>query len=120
MTDIGGDAYRDSPVRRYVITGGRTQPSRVLRWETLLLAVPGAALSPTAPPEARELVALCREPLAVVEAAAYLNLPVSVVVIVAADLIESAHVRLFVSEPPVSDRPDPVLLEKVLSGLRRL
>ncbi len=111
--------YRDRPLRPYVLTGGRAQPSR--NWigvDTLLLASPGAGPLPvTAGRQEIALLRLCGGLLSVAEAAAHLDLPVSVVKVLASDLMDSGHLR---TRSRVSSAPDLALLEEVLSGLRGL
>ncbi|WP_024875185.1 DUF742 domain-containing protein [Saccharomonospora piscinae] len=117
---MGSPDYRDRPVRPYVITGGRAHPTRnTLRPETLLVANPEAALPVSAGREKRSLVDLCRGLLSVAEAAAHLGLPVSVVVVLASDLIDTGHLVVR-SAPQRLVMPDLDLLEKVLNGLRKL
>lgn len=111
--------YRDYPVRRYVVTGGRAHPSRnTLRPETLLIAAPGARLSATAGRAQRELLELCRGVLSVAEAAAHLFQPVSVTLVLASDLIDSG--QLSIQSLPSGGLPDTEMLEKLLAGLKKL
>ena len=111
--------YRDRPVRTYVLTGGRTAPTRnTIRPETLVIATsPGKPLPISAGRTERALLGMCRSLLSLAEAAAYLELPVSVVMIVASDLVDSGH--LSVRTPggtPVSRE----VLKELLRGLRKL
>jgi hypothetical protein len=119
------------PVPSYVVTGGRARPTRnTMRPETLLVAVgDGKQLPVTASSEKRALLKMCRGLLSLVEAAAYLQLPVSVAVVVACDLVDDGFLRVsgeFSSgtDSPLPDtrpgRPDLDLLEEVLHGLRKL
>lgn len=103
-------------VRAYVRTGGRSRASRQLDLVTLVVAAreptPGSA------PDAARVLGVCRRgALSLAEIAAYLDLPPSVVKIVAADLLDSGHL---VSPTPVEVVPDAALLEEVLNGLRAL
>src|ERR1700760_1705580 len=115
----GTGEYRDRPVRPYVLTGGRTVPSRnTVRPETLVIAAsPGKALPVSAGRTERALLGMCRRLLSLAEAAAYLELPVSVVVVVASDLVDSGH--LSVRTPAVAPVSREVL-EELLHGLRKL
>lgn len=110
--------YRDRPVRPYVLTGGRTVPTRnTIRPETLVVAAPGRPLPVSASRTERALLGMCRRLLSLAEAAAHLELPVSVVVVVASDLVDSGH--LAVRTPagvPVSRN----ILQELLDGLRKL
>lgn len=119
------------PVPSYVVTGGRARPTRnTMRPETLLVAVgDGKPLPVTASSEKRALLKMCRRLLSLVEAAAYLRLPVSVAVVVACDLVDEGFLRVSGEFPSAADstwpdtrpgRPDLDLLEEVLHGLRKL
>lgn len=117
----GDDGYWDRPVRRYVVTGGRARASRnTLRPETLLAARTGRPLPVSASSEERELLAMCRHLLSLAEAAAHLCLPVSVVRVLAADLVDAGHLIARSGIRPAGGRPDRQLLLEVLDGLRKL
>jgi hypothetical protein len=124
----GFDEFPDPrPVPSYVVTGGRARPTRnTMRPETLLVATAdGRQLPVTASSETRALLKMCRRLLSLVEAAAYLRLPVSVVVVVACDLVDEGFLRVSGEFPSGAGRarpgrPDLDLLEEVLHGLRRL
>ena len=119
------------PVPSYVVTGGRARPTRnTIRPETLLVAVgDGKQLPVTASSEKRALLKMCHRLLSLVEAAAYLRLPVSVAVVVACDLVDEGFLRVSGEFPSGTDRPGPEarpgrpaldLLEEVLRGLHKL
>ncbi|MBH1935307.1 DUF742 domain-containing protein [Streptomyces sp. AV19] len=109
------------PVRPYVITGGRTAPSRdSLALETLVMATGGSTFPPPdLTPEAAEILGLCVQLLSVAEVAAHLRQPVAVVKVLLGDLLDAG---LVLTRPPVTaaDRHDPSLLKEVLDGLRQL
>lgn len=111
--------YRDQPVRPYVLTGGRATPSRsAIRPETLVVAAEqGRPLPVSAGRTERALLGVCRRLLSLAEAAAYLGLPVSVVVIVASDLVDSGHLSVRV---PAAAPVDINVLQELLNGLRKL
>lgn len=111
--------YRDHPVRPYVLTSGRAYPSRnTIRPETLLVVDPDAPPPVSATSEHRALLDMCRGVLSLAEAAVYLRLPVSLVVVIASDLVDTGH--LSIRSPMRHSLPSTELLEKVLDGLRRL
>jgi hypothetical protein len=130
----GRDEYHDRPVRLYVVTGGRARPSRnTIRPETLLIATGADRQLPvSASSEERELLRMCSRLLSLIEAAVHLELPVSVVSVVASDLIDAGYLTVRgSSEEPTSGaqagsaefapaRPDRELLQEVLDGLRKL
>jgi Protein of unknown function (DUF742) len=111
--------YRDRPVRSYVLTGGRTVPTRnTIRPETLVVAaVPGNPLPVSAGRTERALLAMCRSLLSLAEAAAHLELPVSVVLVVASDLVDSGHL---VVRTPAAAPVSHEVLKELLHGLRKL
>lgn len=127
------DEYHDRPVRPYVVTRGRVRPSRnFIRPETLLIATDaGKPLPVSASTEERALLRMCRRLLSLVEAAVHLQLPVSVVSVVASDLIDAGFLAMRASADelpsaargrigaPASARPDRQLLQEVLDGLRK-
>jgi hypothetical protein len=114
------DHYSDHPVRPYVWTSGRAHPSRnTIRPETLLLVDPDLPPPVSASRQQRGLLEMCRGVLSLAEAAAHLRQPVSLVVVIASDLVDSGHLSIRSALPRFS-RPDHDLLEKVLNGLRKL
>ena len=131
-------SYHDRPVRPYVVTRGRVRPTRnTIRPETLLIATDAdRPLPASASSEERALLRMCRRLLSLVEAAVYLQLPVSVVSVVACDLIAEGFMAMRASSEELvpggagarsggpggsrSARPDVQLLQDVLNGLRKL
>ena len=111
--------YRDRPVRPYVLTGGRAVPTRnTIRPETLVIAAsPGQPLPVSAGRMERALLGMCRSLLSLAEAAAHLELPVNVVLVVASDLVDSGHL---VVRTPAGSRVSREVLEELLNGLRKL
>ncbi|KND46233.1 MULTISPECIES: DUF742 domain-containing protein [Streptomyces] len=105
-------------VRSYVVTGGRSHPTRnTLDLVTLLIAtgdLPLAGLTP----EKRRVAELCRPgALSLAEVAGLLSLPVSVTKVLVADLMDSGH--LVTRAPVPAARPsDAGILQEVLDGLR--
>jgi hypothetical protein len=109
---------RDSGlVRAYVMTGGVSRPTRELDLVTLLVARDTELHGLT--PEQRRVMRQCSAhgALSVAEIAAYLDLPPSVVTILACGLIDSGHLAI---PAPVTEIPDIDLLREVLRGLRQL
>ncbi len=120
MSGPDGD-YSARPLRPYVITRGRSRPTRnTVGVETLLITVdPARELPVTATREERALVRMCEHLLSLVEASAHLELPVSLVTILASDLIDTGYLSAR-SGVPQPGRPDSQLLQEVLNGLRRI
>ncbi|MFE9833868.1 DUF742 domain-containing protein [Streptomyces sp. NPDC005551] len=105
-------------VRVYVVTDGRAHPTRnTLEPGTLLVGAYDPPPGPLSPEKCR-LVELCGPgALSVAEAAAHLELPVSVTKVLAADLVDSGH--LVTRAPvPAARPPDPGVLQEVLDALR--
>ncbi|WP_046508797.1 MULTISPECIES: DUF742 domain-containing protein [Streptomyces] len=122
MTGPGNEGeYGSGALRPYVITRGRSRPSRnTVGVETLLIAAdPPCELPVSATREERALVRMCERLLSLVEASAHLELPVSLVKVLASDLVDSGHLSAR-SGVPQAVQPDPQLLQEVLDGLRRL
>jgi hypothetical protein len=113
------DDYRDHPVRPYILTSGRAHPTRnTIRPETLLVVDPDAPRPVATTREQRELLEICGGMLSLAEVAAHLRLPVSLVVVLASDLVDSGH--LSIRSAPRHTPPSAELMEKVLDGLRKL
>ncbi|GII75020.1 hypothetical protein Sru01_00020 [Sphaerisporangium rufum] len=118
---LGGDGSEDEPLfRPYAVTGGRTEPGYHLAMETLVSSAPimGDDLSLlTAEQEA--IIVLCRSVRSVAEVSALLRVPLGVARVLIADMADEGLVRLH-SPQLEQGKPDNDLLERVLSGLRRL
>ncbi|MEU5532369.1 DUF742 domain-containing protein [Streptomyces sp. NPDC020362] len=130
----GGDR-KPARVRPYSLTGGRTRFGHVLLVETFVgstagtaaLQAPGARKELTSAPlsrvmpEMRAIVELCRRMRTVAEIAALLRMPLGVVRVLLSDLADQGKIRVYgTGTGHGTGRPDRVLLERVLSGLRRL
>ncbi|MFS4095798.1 DUF742 domain-containing protein [Streptomyces sp. AF1A] len=127
----GGDR-KPARVRPYSLTGGRTRFGYVLLVETFVAST--AALDAaeerreltSAPltrvmPEMRAIVELCRRMRTVAEIAALLKMPLGVVRVLLSDLADQGKIRVYgTGTGHGTGRPDRALLERVLSGLRRL
>jgi len=74
----------------------------------------------TLTPEQAGMLNLCRDAqLSVAELAARSDLPLSIVRILLADLLDAGHIRVDQPTPP-SDLPNESLLRDVINGLRAL
>jgi len=111
---------RRSLVRPYTVTGGRTRPRYDLAIEALVSAAPYPPRDvSTLTPEYRAIVDLCRSWRSVAEVSALLRLPLGVTRVLIADMAHEGLLRLHQSRP-ADAQPDLRLLERVLSGLRKL
>ncbi|MFC6881809.1 MULTISPECIES: DUF742 domain-containing protein [Actinomadura] len=116
----GEGSDTSSLVRPYAVTGGRTKPRYDLAIEALVTAAPYpprdvAMLTP----EYRAIMDLCRSARSVAEVSALLRLPLGVARVLVADMALEGLLRLHQSRP-AGAQPDLRLLERVLSGLRKL
>lgn len=107
---------RDRLVRPYLLTGGRTRVEGVdVPLEAMLTSTPSGrnAIDRRSPEESRLLIA-CREPTALVEVAAKLDLPIGVVRVLAGDLLREGYLE----KGDVAQGDDVPLLERLLDGLK--
>ncbi|CAL9530628.1 DUF742 domain-containing protein [Streptomyces atacamensis] len=109
-------------VRPYAMTGGRTRPRYQLAIEALVHTTAQPAQLQGQLPEHQRICHLCYEIKSVAEISALLSIPLGVARILVADLAEAGLVAIHQpgssSEP--GGQPDVTLLERVLSGLRKL
>lgn len=107
-------------VRPYVVTGGRSSASRN-HFDLATLVISHSDLSRTGlTPEQRRVVELCLPgALSAAEISGHLGLPLGVLRILLADLMDSGHITTR-APIPAAQRPGKILLEEVLRGLRAL
>ncbi|MEJ2867337.1 DUF742 domain-containing protein [Actinomycetospora sp. OC33-EN08] len=117
----GDEPPEASFVRPYAWTRGRTRPAYDLAVEALLsTTAQGRDPAQVVQYEHRMIADLCVEPRSVAEVAALLSLPLGVARVLLGDM--AAHGSIVVHETASStgETPDMALMERVLSGLRRL
>jgi hypothetical protein len=108
-----------SPVRPYAVTGGRTAPRVKFAMEALVSSATVEQRDLSHMPEYAAINRLCRHVRSIAEISALLRIPLGVVRVLIADMAAEGLVR--VHQPQLdSGKPDINLLERVLSGLRRL
>jgi hypothetical protein len=121
VTAPGDEVWLDGDVGRlvrpYAVTGGRTAGSQRLDLMSMVVATGGGSHS-TLEPDHLQALALCLRPASVAEVAARLRLPAVVTKVLLSDLADCGAVRA-TPPRPASDTSDPVLLERLLDGLRR-
>ena len=107
-------------VRPYTVTGGRTQPRYKLALEALVSAsvYEPRDLSVLAP-ECQAILQFCLDWRSVAEISAVLRMPLGVARILVADMSADGLVRVHQRDDS-EGRPDLNLLERVLSGLRKI
>ncbi|MBU3871323.1 DUF742 domain-containing protein [Streptomyces sp. 4503] len=130
MTAAGSSrpARKPARVRPYSLTGGRTRSGHVLLVETFVASLesPDGRLDPAPSglnarmmPEIRAIIELCDRMRSVAEVSAMLKIPLGVVRVLLSDLADQGKIRVYgTGRGP--GQPDRALLERVLSGLRRL
>ncbi|GCD34621.1 hypothetical protein OEIGOIKO_02360 [Streptomyces chrestomyceticus JCM 4735] len=109
-------------VRPYAMTGGRTRPRYQLAIEALVSTTADPARLQGQLPEHQRICHLCREIKSVAEISALLSIPLGVARILVADLAEAGLVAIHQpgGDETAGGQPDVTLLERVLSGLRKL
>lgn len=118
----GGSDPRGELVRPYAVTLGRTEPRRDIALEAVLVTTPtGRHEARFAGHDKQRIAGMCDgRALSLAEIAAYLRLPLGVSRVLVADMVADGLLALH--EPvTVNGYEDRMrLLERVLSGLRRL
>ena len=116
----GPDSQKSALVRPYAVTGGRTQPRYQLQIEAMVAASHyGARDLSVLAPECQAILGFCRDWRSVAEISAVLRLPLGVARVLVADMAVEGLVRVHQIDH-AHGRPDLNLLERVLSGLRKL
>lgn len=117
--DPAGDA---AIVRPYTWTRGRTRPNVELQVETLVSVSvqSGEQLGAAGSTEHRAISELCRAPHSVAEIAALLRVPLGVAKVLIGDLAEAGVLTVHETVALTGTEAHFVLMERVLSGLRRL
>lgn len=113
----------DQPlVRPYAMTGGRTRPRYQLAIEALVSTTADPSRLQGQLPEHQRICRLCFEIKSVAEISALLSIPLGVARILVADLAEAGLVAIHQpgGDEAAGGQPDVTLLERVLSGLRKL
>ena len=113
----------DQPlVRPYAMTGGRTRPRYQLAIEALVSTTADPSRLQGQLPEHQRICRLCFEIKSVAEISALLSIPLGVARILVADLAEAGLVAIHQpgGDESAGGQPDVTLLERVLSGLRKL
>ncbi|MFD8014204.1 DUF742 domain-containing protein [Streptomyces sp. NPDC058955] len=118
----GGGGGHNPLVRPYAMTGGRTRPRYQLAIEALVSTTADPARLQGQLPEHQRICQLCFEIKSVAEISALLSIPLGVARILVADLAEAGLVAIHQpgGDEAAGGQPDVTLLERVLSGLRKL
>ncbi|WP_329613692.1 DUF742 domain-containing protein [Streptomyces brevispora] len=121
-TEPDAPAAHNPLVRPYAMTGGRTRPRYQLAIEALVSTTADPSRLQGQLPEHQRICRLCIEIKSVAEISALLSIPLGVARILVADLAEAGLVAIHQpgGEESAGGQPDVTLLERVLSGLRKL
>ena len=111
-------------VRPYALTGGRTEPAGGAVLDLIaVIVVTGQGGAPGDPlrlsPEHRRLLGLCQRPATIADVASDTGLPVGVVRVLLADLIQHGRIKVL-PQRPAGEQRSTELLREVLHGLRAL
>ena len=108
-------------VRPYSWTRGRTKAAVDLRIEALVTTSErGDDIEALAQAEHQSVAALCRAPRSVAELATMLNVPLGVAKVLVGDMAGLGLVIVHKTATGGANRAHLMLMERVLSGLRRL
>ncbi|MFI1976061.1 MULTISPECIES: DUF742 domain-containing protein [Streptomyces] len=121
-SSAGGSGGHNPLVRPYAMTGGRTRPRYQLAIEALVSTTADPSRLQGQLPEHQRICRLCFEIKSVAEISALLSIPLGVARILVADLAEAGLVAIHQpgGDEAAGGQPDVTLLERVLSGLRKL
>ncbi|MFB7591427.1 DUF742 domain-containing protein [Streptomyces sp. NPDC056169] len=118
----GGSGGHNPLVRPYAMTGGRTRPRYQLAIEALVSTTADPSRLQGQLPEHQRICRLCIEIKSIAEISALLSIPLGVARILVADLAEAGLVAIHQpgGDEAAGGQPAVTLLERVLSGLRKL
>lgn len=114
------DEAMSTSIRPYAWTGGRTRSNHHLELETLVSSSEFCTPERLQRTEHRSIAEICRHPRSVAEVGAMLGVPLGVAKVLLGDM---ADLGLLTVHETVSDNSSSshfLLMERVLSGLRRL
>ncbi|MEV7006099.1 DUF742 domain-containing protein [Streptosporangium sp. NPDC051022] len=111
---------RNRLIRPYAVTGGRTAPRIQLALEALVSSATFVSVdTSTLSTEYQAIISLSQQVRSVAELSALLRMPLGVTRVLIADMAAEGLVQIH--QPSLdAGKPDLNLLERVLSGLRRL
>jgi Protein of unknown function (DUF742) len=122
MVDQPREDPRGALVRPYAVTRGRTEPRRDIALEAVLVADPATVQeSRFAGHDKHRIATVCENRAqSLAEIAAYTRLPLGVARVLVADMVAEGLLTLHSAAPVEAYEERMELLERVLSGLRRL
>lgn len=109
-----------SSIHSYTWTGGRTRSNYELQMETLVSTSEQYRPGTSGRMEHESIAELCRHPRSVAEVGALLSVPIGVARVLLADMAELGMITVHETVTESGSAPHLMLMERVLSGLRRL
>jgi len=106
-------------VRPYAVTRGRTRSRVDIAIEALVATVPDAPRDTIIGRERQQIAELCQEVQSLAEIAAHTRMPLGVARVLVGDMAEEGLVQVH-APGSLDDQLGVYLLERVLSGLRKL
>jgi hypothetical protein len=115
------DADAGPVARPYMLTNGRTRPRGRVRLDVIdyVVRTGKPAENYPATPERARLLQLCRDPITIADLTAATRIPLGLVRVLLADLVNDGLVTVRTQAPP-GRVTDTGLLQKVLNGLQAL
>jgi len=118
------DRDSDPVVRPYALTGGRTEPADGAVLDLIAIIVDSGRPAQAADqrglsPEHRRILRLCQHPATVADVASDTGLPLGVIRVLLADLIQQGRITVM-RDRTAGEKPSAQLLREVLHGLRAL
>ncbi|MFI0773536.1 DUF742 domain-containing protein [Streptomyces sp. NPDC021212] len=115
--------HQGSPsfVRAYTWTGGRTRSQHHFELETLVTTTElGHQSAAFTHADHVPVISLCHEPTSVAEVSARLSVPLGVARVLLGDMADRGLIAVQQTETSEGEAPSVALMERVLTGLRRL
>lgn len=116
----GGNDEPATYIRPYAWTGGRTKSNHVLELETLVSVSESCQTARLERLEHHSIANLCRHPRSVAEVGALLSVPLGVARVLLGDMADLGLITVHRTTTKNGSASHLMLMERVLSGLRRL
>lgn len=119
-TDNGQEEIKSTSIRPYAWTGGRTRSNQRLELETLVSTSELGQQSRLQRTEHHAIAELCTHPKSLAEVSAMLGVPLGVARVLVGDLADLGLITVHDTVSESDSTSHLLLMERVLSGLRRL
>jgi hypothetical protein len=122
MQPDSGDDPRGELVRPYAVTRGRTEPTRDIAIEAILVTTArGAQEAPYAGRHKHLIAQLCsHSPLSLAEISSHLRVPIGVARVLVADMASEGLLAVYQQSDDGSQGERIEMLERILGALQRL